>query len=168
MFRIFEFCVFISFCSGEWIFVSDGSLSFLCLKCWTINCIRFSWFFKFDFTFRNQECLFVTVILTLCLCSSHSRLYHSSFVSWHLPLCSLFWFFQLLKNWVSSFFLDFCHFFGLQLIWFNIKQYWEFASKLFPEVPLLSIYCNFLPSFVLFLNDFCLWISFCCLCIFYD
>ena len=69
--------------------------------------------------------------------------------SWNLHLFLVYWFFQLLKMNDFSFFLGFRHFFGVQLISFNIRQYWEFDSKPFPNCPLLTYYCYFLPTLVL-------------------
>ena len=89
-------------------------------------------------------------------------------LSWHLHLFSVYWFFQLLKMNDFNFFLDFRHFFGLHLISFNMRQYWQFDSKTFPQFPLKTIYGNFLPALLLIETVFCLWIFFCCLCLFYD
>ena len=50
---------------------------------------------------------------------------------------------------ISAFFLDFRHFFGLQLISFNIRQYWEFDSNLFPKFPIMTNYYSFFLSLVL-------------------
>ena len=54
-------------------------------------------------------------------------------LSWLLHFL-VYWFFQLLKMNDFSFFSDFRHFFGLQLISFNIRQYWEFDSKPFSKI----------------------------------
>ena len=89
-------------------------------------------------------------------------------LSWHLHLFSVYWFFQLLKLNDFNFFLGFRHFFGLHLTSLNIRQYWEFDSKPFPQFPLKTVYCNFLPASVLIWTIFCLWIFFCCLCLFYE
>ena len=68
------------------------------------------------FNFQKSRIgLFVTVFLTLCPCSSHSRLYHSSFV-----LAPTFVFVILIFSFVKkvnefSFLLD-LGFFGFQLI----------------------------------------------------
>ena len=76
----------------------------------------FLFFLNLIFYFQKSRVgLFVTVFLTLCPYSSHSRLYHSSFV-----LAPTFIFVILLFSVVKklneiSFFLD-LGFFGLQLI----------------------------------------------------
>ena len=51
-------------------------------------------------------------------------------------------------------FIDFRHFFVLQLISINIVQYWEFAREPFPKLLLITVSCKFLPGLVLFSIDF--------------
>ena len=118
------------------------------------NVLVFLDFLNLIFNFQKSRIgLFVTVFLTLCPYSLHSRLYHSSFV-----LAPTFIFVILIFSVVKilnefSFFLD-LGFFGLQLIELKIRQYWEFARKSFPTFLLITIHCNFLPVLVLFLDDF--------------
>ena len=165
MFRMFEFCFL--FCWGGWILLSVDSLSLLCLERLTMQCIRFSSIFSIWFlTFENQELVFVTVFLTLCPYSSSSSFYHASFVL-APTFIQLILIFSVKK--LNDFgLLDFRHFFGLQLISSNIKQYWEFASQHFPKLSLITIFCNFLPALELFWNDFLPLNIILLLCLFYD
>ena len=121
--RLLEFCFF--FCSERWIFVSDDLFSFLCLVCWTMKCIRFSWFCYSILTFKNQELVFVAVFVTLCPYSSHSLLYPSSSVL--VPIFILV--FQLLKIEWFQLFLNFTCFFSLHLISLNMRQFSECDRK---------------------------------------
>ena len=93
------------------------------------------------------------VFLTLCPYSLHSRLFHSSFVLAPTFLFVILIFLVVKKLNEFSFFLD-LGFFGLQLIYFKIRHYWDFARKSFPTFLLITIHCNFLPGSVLFLEDF--------------
>ena len=167
MFQCFvclSFAFFLLFCPGRWIFVSD-SLSFLCFECWVMEGLRFL-FFKL-LTFKNPDLVFLLRCSLHCVLAFHILICIFLALSWHLHLYSFF--FQFLENWmISAFFLDFCHFFDLQLVSFNIDQYWEFARKSFPKLPLISIFCNFLAALVLFLNDFFPLIFFLLFCLFYD
>ena len=67
--------------------------------------------------------MFVTVFLTLCPYCSHSSRYLSSSVlaPTFIPVLLIFSVINKLNDF--GFFLDFRHFFGLQLISFNIRQY---------------------------------------------
>ena len=110
----------------------------------------------FNFKKITKISLFVTVFLTLRSCSLHYSLYCFGFV-----LAPTFIFVILIFSVVKklndlSFFLDFRHFFGLQMISFNIRQSWEFARKSFPRLTRITIYCNFLEALVLFLYGFLL------------
>ena len=118
--------------------------------------------------FQKSRIGLFTVLLTLCPCSSHSSLYSSSFL-----LTPTFIFVVLIFS-VSrklngfSFLLDFCHFFGLQFVSFNIRQYCEFASKPFSKFPLISIFCMFFSALVLFLSNFLPSNFILLFCLFYD
>ena len=82
--------------------------------------------FKFQIwfsTFKKQELVFVSVFLTLCPYSSHYSLYHSSFVRAPTFILVILIFSVVEKLNDFSLLLDFCHFFGLQLISINIRQY---------------------------------------------
>ena len=106
-------------------------------------------FLNLIFNFQKSRIgLFVTVFLTLCPYSSHSRLYHSSFVL-ATTVVFVILIFSVVKK-LNEFSFGF---FGLQLISFKIRQYWEFARKSFPTFRVITIHCNFLPSLVLFLDD---------------
>ena len=73
-------------------------------------------FLNLIFNFQKSRIgLFVTVFLTLCPYSSHSRLYHSSFVLTPTFIFVLLIFSVVKKLNEFSFFLD-LDFFGLQLI----------------------------------------------------
>ena len=132
IFCMFEFCIFCAVQEG-------GSLSQMtrCLfyvsdaEQW--NIFVFLVFFNIDLTFKNQECLSVTVFLKLSPYSSHSRLYLSSFFLAPTFIFVILIFSVIKLNDFS--FLHFHHFFGLQLISFNIRQYWEFVRKSFPKFP---------------------------------
>ena len=78
---------------------------------------------NFDLNFKNQELVFVTVFLTLCPYCSHSSSYLSGSVlaPTFIPVLLIFSVINKLNDF--GFFLDFRHFFGLQLISFNIRQY---------------------------------------------
>ena len=153
---------FFLFCPGRWIFVLDDSLYFLCL-CFgrlvvfpmsrPLNNEIYSFFLIFSIwfsTFKNQELIF------LLRCSLHYVHFRHILVciifalSWYLLLFPLYWFFQL-KNWMTS---EFRNFFGLQLISFNIRQYWEFARKPFPKFSLISVYCHFASGLIIFKRFF--------------
>ena len=111
-------------------------------------------FLNLIFNFQKSRIgLFVTVFLKLCPYSSHSCLYHSSFVLLPTFIFVILIFSVVKKLHEFSFFLD-LGFFGLQLIKFKIRQYWEFARKSIPTFLLITIHCNFLPGLVLFLDDF--------------
>ena len=99
--------------------------------------------------------LSVTVFLKLCPYSLHCSLYHSSFVLAPTLIFVILIFPVVKKLNVFSIFLDFRHFFGMQLISFNIKQYWEFARKPFPKFLFINIHSNLLQALV-FLTIFCL------------
>ena len=105
------------FRSGGWIVVSDESSSLLCIECWTIKYFLFLHFLIWFLTLNHELLFFVTVFLTLCPYFSHSSLYHSGFVL--VPrffIVRYFDFFSVKYYNDLSFFLDFRHFFGLQLI----------------------------------------------------
>ena len=109
----------------------------------TYKCHDIFFLLRFWLHFVHSLCVLVCIILDLCQ---------------QLHLFSLFWLFQLLKNWVISvFFLDFRRFCGFQLSSFNMRQYWNFASKLFLlKFSLFNIFWIFLAAMGLFLNLFCL------------
>ena len=163
MFRIYEFYFFLFFVLFRRIDLCIGWLVIFSMS-WMLNnemYLFFLIFLNWFLTFKNQERLFVTVFLTLCQ-YLYYRKYHSSFV-----LAPTFIFgmliFRVVKNeWFQLFFLDFRHFFGLQTFSINIRQYWEFDSKLFLKFPVMTNYYSFLPASVLIKTIFCLWI-FCCL-----
>ena len=152
IFHMFEFCFFffvmfrkMDFCLRWLVVVSmsrmlnNGSDSFL--------------FFNLIFNFQKSRLSFVTVFLTLCLYSSHYCLYHFSFVMAPTNIFVLLLSFSVSRKLHDfSFLLGFRHFFGLQLVSFNMWQYWEFARKPSLKFP-LSIFRYFLPALLLFLND---------------
>ena len=117
LFRMYEFCFFF-FCSLQQV----GFLSRMTRCLFYVsnadqwNVLVFLDFLNLIFNFQKSRIgLFVTVFLTLCSYSSHSRLYHPSFV-----LAPTFIFVILIFSVVKilnefSFFLD-LGFFGLQLI----------------------------------------------------
>ena len=114
-----------------------------------LNGEMYSFFLIFYFGFQKSR-------MCLLRCSLHCAHILNSLVTiilalfWHLHLFSVYCFFSVVKKLNDfRFFLDFRHFFGLQLISFNIRQYWEFASKSFPKFTLTTFYCNFLPALVL-------------------
>ena len=100
--------------------------SHLSFECNSSDISRFMFldFFNWVFNFQLSRIgLFGTVLRTLCSYSSLNSLYHSSFV-----LAPAFVFVILIFSLVKklndfSFFLDFRHCSGLQLISFNIRQY---------------------------------------------
>ena len=80
------------------------------------NVLVFLDFLNLIFNFQKSRiCLFVTVFLTLCPYSSHSCLYHSSFVLAPTFIFVILIFSVVKKLTEFSFFLDLA-FFGLQLI----------------------------------------------------
>ena len=145
LFRNFEFCL-LFFCPVQ----EDGSLSRLsrCLfyvsnaEQWN-KCVRFFSFSIWFLTFKNQELVFVTAFLTLCPHSSHSSLYYSRFVLAPTLVLAILIFSVVEKLNDFCFFLDFRHFFGLQLISFKIRQYWEFARKPFRNFALYTTFWFF-------------------------
>ena len=136
---MFDFCFFFFSSVHE-----DGCLSQMthCLfyvsnaEKW--NVFVFLFFLIWFLTFKNQELVFVTVFLTLCSLCSHSSLYHFSFdlAPTFILLILIFSVIKKLNDF--GFFLDFRYFFGLQLILFNIRQYWQFARVPFPECPIIT------------------------------
>ena len=113
------------------------------------NVFIFLEIFKLIFNFQKSRMFFLLRCCLDCTRILHIRVSIILALAWHLHLCSVYWFCQLLKMNDFSFFLDFRQFFGLRLISFNIRQDWKFDSKLFPKFPLTTIYCNFLPVLVL-------------------
>ena len=111
-------------------------------------------FLNLIFNFQKSRVgLFVTVFLTLCPYSLHSRLYYSSIIMPPTFIFVILIFSVVKKLNEFSFFLD-LGFFGFALIYFKIRQYWEFARKSFPTFLVITIHCNFLPGLVLFLDNF--------------
>ena len=106
---------------------------FLIFLIWllTYKCQEIVFLLRFWLHFVHSLRVLVCIILDFCQ---------------QLHLFSLFWLFQLLKNWVISvFFLDFRRFCGFQLSSFNMRQYWNFASKLFKKI---STYYYFFEFFL--------------------
>ena len=94
------------------------------------------------------------MFLTFCPYSFTSNLYLSSFVV-APTFINVLLIFSVIKKWnVFNFFLDFRHFFGLQLVSFNIRQYWEFTRKVFSKISTYYHLLQFFPASVLFLDDF--------------
>ena len=108
-----------------------------------MKCFRFSWIFNFQ-----KSRVFLLRCSLHCAHILHILVSIIPGLSWHLHFFSVYWFFQLLKMNDFNFFLDFRHFFGFQLMSFNIRQYWEFDSKPSPKLSLMTIYCNFLQAFL--------------------
>ena len=166
MFRIYEFCFFLFFVLFRRIDFCIGWLVIFSMS-WMLNNEMYSFFLNFlnwVYIFNNQ--VFLRCFLH-CAHTLHILVSIILVLSWHLHFISVYWFFSF-KNWIISAFSYFRHFFGLQLISFNMRQYWEFDYKLFPKFPLMTIYCSLLPAWVLIKTTFCLWIFFCCLWLFYD
>ena len=116
MFRFYEFCFFLFFVLFRRIDLCIGWLVIFSMS-WMLNNEMYSFFLNFwnwYLTFKNEECLFVTVFLTLCRYSSHSSLYLCSFV-----LAPTFIFgiliFSVVKNEWFRLFLRFSSF-----LWFAI------------------------------------------------
>ena len=138
------------FCSEGWIFVLDGLSYFLCLECWTMKCICFSWFFLVWFlTSKNRELVFffcygVPYIVSIFW---HSSLYLSSFVLApiyiYIYICYLD-FFQLLKNEWFQLFLRFSSFFQFAIDFIVFKASTEIIESLlaslgFAHLPNISL-----------------------------
>ena len=129
MFCKFDFCFFFLSALFSRMDLCLGSLIVISLSQMLYNEIY--WFFliflNLVFNFQKSRIsLFVTVFLFLTLCpySSHSNLYHSSFVLKPTIIFVILVFFVILIVKILnefSFFLDFCYFFGLQFLWFVIS-----------------------------------------------
>ena len=158
-FRFYEFCFFLFFCYLQEYrsLYRMTSYLFYVLNAEQWNVFVFlelifrflNWFLNF----KNQECLFLTVFLTLCPYSSHSGYYHSIFVLAPTLIFGIL-IFSVVKMNDFSFFLDFRHFFGLQLISFNIRQYLEFDSKFFSKNSTYDYLLQLSSGLDIILNDF--------------
>ena len=101
----------------------------------------FNWIFNFQI---SRIGLFGTVLLTVCSYSSFSSLYHFSFVLAPAFVIVILIFSVVKKLNYFSFFLDFRHFFGLQLISFNRRLLLRVCWK---AVSIISTYYYLLKFF---------------------
>ena len=120
-----------------------------------MKCIHISWFFIFNFQkSRMSFCYGVTYFVSIFF-----KFLYVSF--WRYVLAPTFIFATLILSIVKKIewfqpFLEFRHFFGLQLIWFSIRQYWEFVRKPFPNFHLLLLIAVFSGFGIVFKRFFAL------------